>query len=85
MRRFGLDKITYPVHPHSVPEIEDQIQIRINLASFYEETGRARFLLYISNRKYAKEVDLLYWAGHYAWIKDFSVFLSDINNSQHHH
>ena len=84
MGRFGLDKLTYPVNPHSVPAIEDQFQIRINIVNFYDEIGRARFPLYISSRKYAKEVDLLYWGGHYAWIKDFSGFFSDINKYNGH-
>ena len=57
MVRFALYKLTYPLHPHSVPAIEDQLQIRITILSFYDETGRARFPLYIPTRKYDKEVD----------------------------
>ena len=34
LSRFQLDQITYPVNPISVPEIEDQLKLRINLLSF---------------------------------------------------
>ena len=81
--KYGLEKIDYPVDPHAVPALEDTLQIRINILSFYDEEGRARYPLYISKKKFDKEVDLLYWEGHYAWIRNFNGFLRDINKCQH--
>ena len=81
--KYGLNLINYPVDPHAVPDLEDKLQIRINILSFYDEEGRARYPLYISKKKFNKEVDLLYWEGHYGWIRNFNGFLRDINKCPH--
>ena len=57
--------------------IEDQLQIKINIFSFFDDQGLARYPYYISKKEYEKEVDLLYWGEHYALIKNFSAFLQD--------
>lgn len=77
--RYGLDRIDYPVFPHQISVIEDQLQININLFSFYDEEGRARYPIYISQKEFDQTVDLLYWDEHYAWIKSFSRFMGDVN------
>ena len=74
--RFGLDNISYPVDPHQVPEIEDKLGLRINLFSFFDETGEARYPLYVSKKRFTDEVDLLYWPGHYVLIRSFNGFMS---------
>ena len=76
--QYHLDTIQYPVAPKDVPAIEDQIQINVNLFSFFDDEGKGRFPLYVSKKQFARSVDLLYWDEHYAAIKDFPRFLSDI-------
>ena len=80
--RFGLDNISYPVDPKNISEIEDQLQLRINLISFFDDEGRERYPFYISKKTYPEEVDLLYWNGHFAWIKNFSRFMSDLTKGK---
>ena len=48
------------------------------IISFYDDEGRARYPLLISKNNFPIQIDLLYWSGHYAWIKDFSRFMGDI-------
>ena len=81
--RFHLNELTYPVDPLSVPTLEDKFQMRINIVSFHDDEGRARHPLYISKKNFDREIDLLYWEGHYAWIKSFSGFLSDLTKHNH--
>ncbi len=76
--RFGLNELTYPADPISVPNLEERFQLRINLVSFHDDEGRTRHPLYIPKKNFTKEIDLLYWEGHYAWIKSFSGILSDL-------
>ena len=84
--RYGLDKIQYPVTINQIPEIEDQVQVCINVFTFWDDEGRARTPVYISSKPYNKTIDLLYWEaadqvkepGHYAWIKNFSAFMGDV-------
>ena len=76
----GLDTISYPVEPSEVPVLEEQLNLKINIFSFYDDLGKARYPLYVSKREhYRKEIDLLYWDGHYAWIKRFSSFIFDLS------
>ncbi len=77
-QRFGLNEITYPVDPLSVPNLEEKFQLRIKLVSFHDNEGRAGHPLYMSKKDFSIEIDLLYWEGHYPWIKSFSGFLSDL-------
>ena len=69
--RLGLNNISYPIDPKNIPQLEDQLQLRINLISFFDDEGRGRYPFYISKKTYPEEVDLLYWKGHFAWIKNF--------------
>ncbi|KAF0146965.1 MAG: hypothetical protein FD188_3559 [Ignavibacteria bacterium] len=79
-RDAGLDTISYPVEPSEVPVLEEQLNLKINVFSFYDDLGKARYPLYVSKREYyRKEIDLLYWDGHYAWIKRFSAFIFDLS------
>ena len=73
----GLDKISYPVAVADIPAIEDQLGLHINVFSFYDRDGQIRYPLYISKNSSTKEIDLLLWDNHYAWIKSFRRFMSD--------
>ena len=75
---FGLNELTYPVDPISVPHLEEKFQLIIILVIFHDDEGRARRSLYIFKKNYQPEVEFLYWEGHYAWIKSFSGFLCDL-------
>ena len=81
--QHGLDKINYPVEIDQIPEIEEMLKIAINVFSFFDDEGKARYPKYISkNRnKFKEEIDLLEWSDHYAYIKNFSAFLADLHYS----
>ena len=74
----GLDAIEYPVSPIDLPQIEQRLNISINVIGFYDGDGKARYPIYCSRHVSETEVDLLYWDGHFAWIKDFSRLMRDI-------
>ena len=74
----GLDKIHYPVEPNQVHPLEDKLPTNISLFSFYDDELNARFPLYVSEKEYNRSVDLLYWQGHFALIKDFASILYNI-------
>ena len=59
--------------------------MRINVFSFFHDLGLARYPLYLSEKPYKREVDLLYWDEHFALITSFSGFLSDLSNTKHRH
>ena len=79
-KRFGLEKLEYPVKPHSVEAIEDQLHLRINIFSFFDEDGRGRYPMFVSKKEYNREVDLLYRNEHYAIITNFDAFLRYLTN-----
>ena len=83
--QYQLDTITNPVEIADIPNHEDMLQVNINVISFYDDEGKARYPLYVSKKKFAKSIDLLYWDEHYAWIKSFSSFMADLskNNTLH--
>ena len=83
-KEHGLDNIQYPVAIESIPKIEEQLKISINVFSFFDDEGKGRFPKYISNskEKYTDEIDLLYWNNHYAYIKNFSAFIADLHWSE---
>ena len=58
--RFGLDQLQYPVNPLELGPIEDVLKLRINVFSFFDDLGLARYPLYLSEKPYKREVDLLY-------------------------
>ena len=78
----GLDQLQYPVDIADIPAIEKKLEVGFNVYSFYDDEGRARYPLHICKEDYPQHFDLLYWNGHYAWIRDFSRFMGDI--STHH-
>ena len=76
---YELDTIQYPVEVPDIPDHEDLLHVNINLFSFYDDEGKARYPLYVSKKHYNKSIDLLYWDEHYAWIKSFTAFMADLS------
>ena len=76
----AFDTISYPIGPTDVPVIEELWNLKINILSFEDDCGNARYPLFVSMREpYRKEIDLLYSDGHSTWIKMFSAFIFDLN------
>ena len=79
-QRHHLDTLPYPISPNNVNLYEDQLQININVFSFFDDEGRARHPLVISRKNYERVANLLYWKNHYAPISSISRLFSDITN-----
>ena len=75
--QHGIDEIKYPVLPNEIPRIEDKLHYRMNLFIFDDAFGYKQYAQYISKRFYPEEINLLLWAGRYAWIKQFSRLFGD--------
>ena len=82
-RQYELDQFEYPVRVDQIPQIENKLHININVYSIYDDQGKGRYPIYISQTNYPKTIDLLYWNDHYAWIKNFSRFMGDQNSDGH--
>ncbi len=80
--REGLNRIQYPVEPERITQIEEALQVQINLYTFFDDEGKGRLPLVISKRNFRRSVDLLYWRGHYAWIRTFSRFAFDVSRNR---
>ena len=80
---YHLDQIQYPVTVDKIPQIEDQLQINICIFSYFDDEGKGRYPIYVSQKNYSNTIDLLYWNEHYAWIKNFSAFMNDKNSHSH--
>ena len=78
---FSLNDVQYPVEISDIPALEQKLKVSINVYSFYDDEGRARYPVHISEYSQAKCVDLLYWKEHYAWIKSFQRFMYDVTKS----
>ena len=61
-----------------LPRIEQQLKLLINMIGFYDDEGKARYPIYCSRHVSETEIDLLYWDGYFACIKDFSRLMNDI-------
>ena len=79
----GLDQLQYPIDIADIMEIEKKLEVGFNIFSFYDDEGRARYPLHICRQEFPINLDLLYWNGHYAWIKDFNRFMTDITKHGH--
>ena len=73
-----LNDIEYPVHPTAMPELEENIDLSINLYSYFDDICKAIYPLYISRHDSPRHIDLLYFNGHYAWIKNVSRLFSQL-------
>ena len=65
----NLRDLPYHIKPSDVSNYEDILQININVFSFFDDEGKARYPMVISRKNYARWANLLYWDGHYAPIK----------------
>ena len=74
--RKDLVNRPYPIAPNDVILSEDQFQININVFSIFEDEGRARHPLLISQTNYERVANLLYWKNHYAPIANISRLLA---------
>jgi hypothetical protein len=79
----ALRELEYPVEIDQFEHVEAQINIPFNVYTFYDDDGRARYPLYLSRENPDTAIDLLFWDGHYAWIKSFTRFLGDQNPNGH--
>ena len=59
--RLGLNFIEYPVNPSQMFEMEEKLNISINVFSYYDDLGKARYPVYVSRKTYDRETDLFYW------------------------
>ena len=59
--REGLNDIEYPVNPNQLHEMEERLNISINVFSYYDDLGKARYPLYVSRKPCGREIDLFYW------------------------
>jgi hypothetical protein len=84
--QYGLNQISYPVDAYDIQSIEEQLQIGINVFSYYDDQGKACYPFFISklNRNADQTIDLLYFNKHWAWIKNFSRFASSFVSKRIH-
>ena len=62
---------------------EDQLQININVFSFFDDEGKARHPLFIIRKLNPRTANLLYWDEHYAPITDIHRLFHDISMFEH--
>ena len=81
-----LDTIPYQISPNNVHQYEDQLQMNINVFSFFDDEGRARHPLVTSRTNHERVANLLYWKQHYTLIISISRLFSDLSkhNPQKH-
>ena len=64
-------------------EMEERLNISINVFSYYDDLGKARYPLYVSRKTCGREIDLFYWEYknmfHYAPINDLSRLFADLD------
>ena len=81
--RNNLVDLPYPIAPNDVHPYEDQLQININVFSFFVDEKKARHPLFTSKKLYPRTANLLYWGEHYAPITDIPRLFQDINKHEH--
>ena len=82
-QRHHLDTLPYPIAPSDVHLYEDQLQMNINVFSFFDDDGRACYPLVISRKNYDRVANLLYWRDHYAPMTSIPRVFSDITKYTH--
>ena len=80
--RNNLHDLPIPIKHSDVSNYEDILQININVFSFFDDEGKARYPMFISRKNYARWANLLNWDGHFAPIKNIDKLFSDI--TKHH-
>ena len=51
--------------------------MKINIFSYFDADGNALYPMYLSDKNFRREVDLLYFQEHYALITNLNAFLND--------
>ena len=77
-QQHGLNAIDYPVSPLDVPQLEERLNLSINVFSYFDDIEKARHPMYISRRNAGVKINILYFKGHYAWIKNISRLFGDL-------
>ena len=75
-----FDTLPYPISPNDVHLYEDQLEININVFSYFDNKCHARHALIISLKYYERVANLLYWNNPYEPISSISRLFSDITN-----
>jgi hypothetical protein len=79
-RHPAINGLDYPIQIDQLEEVEHQHNIPFNVCSFFDDEGRARYPLYISRVNPDAAYDILFWEGHYAWIKSSWVLAEQSAN-----
>ena len=77
----NLANLPYIIAPNDVHLYDDQLQININVFSFFDYEGKARHPLFINWKLYPRTANLLYRDEHYAPIIDIPRLFQEINKS----
>ena len=66
--RNNLHYLPLSFKPTDVYNYEDLLQTNMNVFSFFDDEGKARYPIFISRNNYVRWANLLYWDKHYAPI-----------------
>ena len=81
--KYHLDQIEYPVPAQKVPDLEEILDISFTIISFYDDEGRGLYTMYHTKNERVRHVDLLYYEGHYSWIKDLDRLVNCVSKNGH--
>ena len=80
-----LNNLPYPVSIPDMEKYEESLNLNINVLTFSDEDGRVLTPIYISKKKFNQSsIDLLYWSGHFAWIRNRSRLLALLSKGKRH-
>ena len=71
-QQHGLNEIDYPVSPLDILQLEERLNLSNNVFSYFDDIGKTCHPMFISRRNARLKINLLYFTGHYAWIKNIS-------------
>ena len=80
---YGPDQIQYLVSVPAIPELKERLDISIRVASYFDHEGRSPYPMYNTKSVRARHINLLYYKGHYAWIKNVHRLLRFISKNGH--
>lgn len=81
LKYFKIKNLTFPMSVENVPIFEKLNKIVVNIFA-YEEREREIYPMYISSKKYIKEVDMFFYKKHFYLIKNFNRLLGCKQNSR---
>ena len=67
----------------TVPELEEMLGISFTVFSFFDDAGRGLYKMYNTKHERVRHVDLLYYNGHYAWIKNVGKLVGCLSKDGH--